>query len=159
MSLSKSTQSKQLPKRRKFAQSDHPASELMPDERFLKYMPRKKQKNFRWRQASENLFPDHLCWEVIKKSTASFRSLETIRVNRWVFENIAQNVAGPFFVKVINNFNRVKKWTNFRLLMQYFKYCPNTRPIGENSPNLITLETIWNEMFCIFALLWDQGWR
>jgi hypothetical protein len=67
-------------------------------------------------------------------------SLYEIRVTRWVCEKIAQAVAKPIFCQ---NLYITKVVQNFGLLLWFIKTTKvNNHPIGENSPNLVTLYAI-----------------
>jgi hypothetical protein len=64
------------------------------------------------------------------------------RVARCVGERIVQNVVEPiFWLKLIRNLYLVKVAENLYYLCNFHKKLPivNNHPIGENSPNLVTL--------------------
>jgi hypothetical protein len=61
---------------------------------------------------------------------------------RWVCEKIAQNVAQPIFLsKSVHNFYRGTKYSKNLGHVYNLKKLPkvNNNPMGENSPNLVTL--------------------
>jgi hypothetical protein len=69
------------------------------------------------------------------------------RVTWWVSEKFAQNVAQPIFGQYYHiSFTEEKScrrmWTNSILFIKLPKV--NNRPMGENSPNLVTLVAMAN---------------
>jgi hypothetical protein len=71
-------------------------------------------------------------------------------VTRCDCENIAQNVAQPFFSKLMHHFFIEKVPQKFALLAFVItKKLPsvNNRPMGENSPNLFTLSAYPAQLF------------
>jgi hypothetical protein len=87
------------------------------------------------------------CAAIISKAVNSTykQTYSVVRVTGFVFEKIAQNVAQSIFrKKIVRNFYREKRSPKIRATSVIIKKLPkvNNHPIGENSPNLVTLSVV-----------------
>jgi hypothetical protein len=81
------------------------------------------------------------------------------RVTRCVFEKVAQNVALSIFCENYYTSATVEKIAQlFWLLLQFSQKLPNenSHPIGENSPNLVTLGRSYDPNFLRFLTIFDN---